>query len=137
MRTEREFDRRKIFYALRTFKWSNKLLTRGDRFPSRDVTNRKLLTLFQNGRIGYAEDFRSNKTDRKPVEIEDVEQNDQNPVENQEESTEVESEVAEVVQDDEDAFMVKYKGKTFEINRNQIREDGTLTAGGKKAYDKA
>lgn len=47
------------------------------------------------------------------------------------------SDVATVVVDDEDDFQVVYKGVQFEINRNQIREDGTLTAGALKAYKAA
>lgn len=47
------------------------------------------------------------------------------------------SDVAAVVVDDEDDFQVVYKGVQFEINRNQIREDGTLTAGALKAYKAA
>lgn len=47
------------------------------------------------------------------------------------------SDVAEVVVDDGDDFQVVYKGVQFEINRNQIRDDGTLTAGALKAYKAA
>lgn len=47
------------------------------------------------------------------------------------------SDVATVVVDDGDDFQVVYKGVQFEINRNQIREDGTLTAGALKAYKAA
>lgn len=47
------------------------------------------------------------------------------------------SDVATVVVDEEDNFQVVYKGVQFEINRNQIREDGTLTAGALKAYKAA
>ncbi|HAR08414.1 MAG TPA: hypothetical protein DCR98_08390, partial [Cobetia sp.] len=42
-----------------------------------------------------------------------------------------------VVQDDEQAFVVELQGVRFEPNRNQVREDGTLTAGGLKAFDEA
>lgn len=38
-----------------------------------------------------------------------------------------------VVQDDDDHFIVELDGVRFEPNRNQVRDDGTLTAGGKKA----
>lgn len=158
MRTERQFDLRKTFYALLNFKWSGRYYQRGEHFPSRDITRAKLKIMFQNGRIGYAEDFKTNKVGRKPVELEEVEQPVRENVqaapapqaaEQAKEAVEekgkpedagkpeADSEVAEVVQDDDKAFMVNYKGKTFEINRNQIRGDGTLTAGGKKAYDKA
>lgn len=47
------------------------------------------------------------------------------------------SDVATVAVDDGDDFQVVYKGVQFEINRNQIREDGTLTAGALKAYKAA
>jgi hypothetical protein len=47
------------------------------------------------------------------------------------------SDVAEVVVDNEEDFQVVYKGVQFDINRNQIREDGSLTAGGLKAYKAA
>ncbi len=63
------------------------------------------------------------------------------PTESAKEETLVESssdsDVATVVVDDEDDFQVSYKGVQFEINRNQIREDGTLTAGALKAYKAA
>lgn len=49
----------------------------------------------------------------------------------------MDSDKAEVVQDDEDAFKVRYKGVIVDINRNQLRDDGTLTAGGIKAYEDA
>lgn len=42
-----------------------------------------------------------------------------------------------VVQDDEEAFIVELQGVTFEPLRNQVREDGTLTAGGLKAFEEA
>lgn len=141
MRTERDFDRRKSFYALRKFRWSNRLYMRGDKFPARDVTNRKLRTLFQNGRVGYAEDFSSNKTDRKAVQLEEdtrqAEETTESQAENEPETVETDSGKATVVVDNDEEFKVEYKGKTFEINRNQIRDDGTLTAGGLKAYEKA
>lgn len=142
MRSEKQFDRRKTFYALRKYKFGGRVYERGDKFPHRDVTNTKLKILFQNGRIGYAEDFKDNKVDRKPVTPEGEGQNDSSQestpeVANEEEQEANESEKAQVVQDDEEAFRVTYKGKTFEINRNQLREDGTLTAGGMKAYEKA
>lgn len=38
-----------------------------------------------------------------------------------------------VVQDDDEHFIVELDGVRFEPNRNQVRDDGTLTAGGKKA----
>ena len=142
MRTERDFDLRKTFYALRTFKWEGRLYNRGDKFPSRDVTKRKLKVMFQNGRVGYSTDFRTNKTDRKQVEIEDssddsVESKATPEVADKTEGKAEESETVEVVQDDEEAFRVSYKGKTFEVSRNQVRKDGTLTAGGLKAYEQA
>lgn len=134
MRSQREFDRRKTFYALRTFRWENRIYTRGDKFPARDVTSRKLLVLFQNGRVGYVEDFRTNKVARQEVEIENTEVDQEEVAEREVESN---PEVAQVVQDDDEGFYVQYQGKVFEINRNQIRDDGTLTAGGLKAYEAA
>lgn len=62
------------------------------------------------------------------------------PAEPAKEETPTESsdnDVATVVVDEEDDFQVVYKGVQFEINRNQIREDGTLTAGALKAYKAA
>lgn len=143
MRTERDFDLRKTFYALRRFKWNGRIYERGDKFPSRDATKRKLKVLFQNGRVGYSTDFRTNKVGRKQVEIEDssdesVESEATSEVaDQQDEGKSEEAETVEVVQDDEEAYRVSYKGKTFEVNRNQVRKDGTLTAGGLKAYEKA
>ncbi|WP_336273730.1 hypothetical protein [Vreelandella indica] len=45
--------------------------------------------------------------------------------------------VITVVQDDEEAFIVELQGVSFEPLRNQVREDGTLTAGGLKAFEEA
>jgi len=42
-----------------------------------------------------------------------------------------------VVQDDDEAFVVELQGVHFEPSRNQVREDGTLTAGGLKAFEQA
>ncbi|PAU79222.1 hypothetical protein [Halomonas salipaludis] len=42
-----------------------------------------------------------------------------------------------IVQDDEQAFVVELDGVRFEPLRNQVREDGTLTAGGLKAFEEA
>lgn len=42
-----------------------------------------------------------------------------------------------VIQDDEEAFVVELQGVRFEPLRNQVREDGTLTAGGLKAFEEA
>ncbi|WP_106478112.1 hypothetical protein [Phytohalomonas tamaricis] len=49
----------------------------------------------------------------------------------------LDSDKAEVVQDDDEDFKVRYKGVIVDISRNQMREDGTLTAGGIKAYEDA
>lgn len=45
--------------------------------------------------------------------------------------------VATVVQDDDEAFIVEVQGVRFEPSRNQVREDGTLTPGGVKAFEEA
>lgn len=47
------------------------------------------------------------------------------------------SPVVTVVQDDEAAYIVELQGVSFEPLRNQVREDGTLTAGGLKAFEEA
>ncbi|MCZ0926456.1 hypothetical protein L0636_00955 [Halomonas janggokensis] len=48
-----------------------------------------------------------------------------------------ESLTVDVVQDDEEAFIVELQGVSFEPLRNQVREDGTLTAGGLKTFEEA
>ncbi|MCY1562899.1 hypothetical protein D9M68_1003610 [compost metagenome] len=45
--------------------------------------------------------------------------------------------VVTVIQDDEAAYIVELNGIRFEPNRNQVRADGTLTAGGVKIYEAA
>ncbi|MCY1295766.1 hypothetical protein D9M69_465920 [compost metagenome] len=45
--------------------------------------------------------------------------------------------VVTVVQDDGTTYVVELNGIRFEPNRNQVRDDGTLTAGGVKAYEAA
>lgn len=47
------------------------------------------------------------------------------------------SPVITVVQDDDAAYIVELQGVSFEPLRNQVREDGTLTAGGLKAFEEA
>lgn len=42
-----------------------------------------------------------------------------------------------VIQDDDEAFIVELQGVRFEPLRNQVREDGTLTAGGLKTFEEA
>lgn len=42
-----------------------------------------------------------------------------------------------VIHDDAERFVVELNGVQFEPNRNQVREDGTLTAGGRKVYASA
>lgn len=46
-------------------------------------------------------------------------------------------EAVTIVQDNEEAFIVEFQGVRFEPLRNQVREDGTLTAGGRKAFEDA
>lgn len=48
-----------------------------------------------------------------------------------------EEQAVKVVVDDGDDFQVEYKGVQFPVKRNQVREDGTLTNGGLKAFKKA
>ena len=42
-----------------------------------------------------------------------------------------------VIQDDEKDYVVELDGIRFTPNRNQVRDDGTLTAGGVKIYETA
>lgn len=42
-----------------------------------------------------------------------------------------------VIQDEGQTYVVEFNGVRFEPNRNQVRDDGTLTAGGLKAYEAA
>jgi len=126
MRTEKMFKPNEIFYALKEFKYSGREYIRGDKFPSRDMTNKQLLKFFQNGFVGYSSDFKYNKTSMTEVEYED-----KNVTSAEEEPKE---DIAKVVEDTEESFKVEYQGKVREISRNQYREDGTLTKGGLKAF---
>lgn len=45
--------------------------------------------------------------------------------------------VVTVIQDEGQTYVVEFNGVRFEPNRNQVRDDGTLTAGGLKAYEAA
>lgn len=45
--------------------------------------------------------------------------------------------VVTIVQDDEKDYVVELEGVRFTPNRNQVREDGTLTAGGVKLFEEA
>lgn len=68
--TERFFDPSQTFYALKSMKFAGRDYKRGDIFPSRDITNKQLLKLYQNSFVGYESDFRDNKASIKEVEIE-------------------------------------------------------------------
>lgn len=68
MRTEKMYDPKQDFYALKSFKYSGRDYKRGDAFPSRDISNKNLLKFFQNGFVGYSSDFKYNKTSMKEVE---------------------------------------------------------------------
>jgi|AntRauTorckE6833_2_1112554.scaffolds.fasta_scaffold03624_6 hypothetical protein len=72
MRNEKMYDPKQKFYALKTFKLAGRDLKRGDEFPSRDLSNRKLLQFFQNGFIGYSTDFKTNKVSMKDVELQET-----------------------------------------------------------------
>lgn len=47
------------------------------------------------------------------------------------------AEAVTVIQDEGQTYVVEFNGVRFEPNRNQVRDDGTLTAGGLKAYEAA
>ncbi|MDW0357792.1 hypothetical protein Q8G38_00520 [Halomonas venusta] len=47
------------------------------------------------------------------------------------------SPVVKILQDNEEAFVVELQSVSFEPLRSQVREDGTLTAGGLKAFEEA
>jgi hypothetical protein len=134
------YDPKAQFHALRSFKCGGVNYKRGDKFDIGEISARHRVIFFQQSIIGYASDFTYNKSSVKEVEIEK-----EAPAEPAKEEALVEetptessdSDVATVVVDDEDDFQVVYKGVQFEINRNQIREDGTLTAGALKSYKAA
>ncbi len=107
MRTAREFDPSKKLYAKKSIKYSGRLYNRGDEFPSRDVTNKKLLKLFQNGFLGHSEDFRDNKSTIKEVELKVTEP--ETPEQKPSEETEVKSE--EPVQQEESKPQKKTRRK--------------------------
>ncbi len=125
MRTAKMFNPKETFYVLKKFKYSGRDYVRGNECPSRDITHKQLLKLFHNGFVGYESDFRPNNTQLKEAEIQKEEPK-------KEES--VDANTATIVEDSEESFKVEFQGKVREINRNQIREDGTLTAGGLKAF---
>lgn len=143
-RNLRFMDYRKPFYAAKNFKKDSKPYERGDLFDKRDVTNRILARLFQTGYVIHAQDFSSEERVRYGIDdgtVEQTEEKSEPVVENDEQEDKKDAdynpEVATVVKDDEDNFVVNYQGVEFPINRNQIREDGTLTPGGLKAFKAA
>lgn len=87
MRTAREFHPSEKLYVKKSIKYSGRLYNRGDEFPTRDITNKKLLKLFQNGFIGHSEDFRDNKEAIKEVDLKSEEV--QKPVEEEKPKEEV------------------------------------------------
>lgn len=46
-------------------------------------------------------------------------------------------ETAEKFEGEDGQWFATYRGVTFEIRENQVRDDGTLTSGGQKAYEEA
>ena len=99
---------------------------KGEVVPNQDKLDRRTIDkYFRNGIMVDA------KKDEVKISSKVVEEE---PVK---ETTDTSSEIATVVVDDGDDFQVEYKGKTFPISRNQLREDGTLTKGGMKAYEQA
>lgn len=129
-RSLRFMDHNKPFYAAKNFKKDSKRYERGHLFDKRDVTNRILARLFQTGYIIHGNDFSKEEQERFGIVSVEVEQ----PAE---ETNKEVSDKATVIKDDEDAFIVSYQGVEFEVSRNQVRDDGTLTPGGMKAFKQA
>ena len=122
------------------FKKSVRLLgqdySKGDIYPE-GISEKLTKKLFQAGTIAHEESFRYNKNLLKGSNLENKNREAAEEVSREEKEGQPVSEEdrAVIVEDTDESFKVKYKGVVKEIKRNQIREDGTLTAGGLKNFE--
>lgn len=124
MRTR--FDPSKTFKVTKYFVEGGRKFEVGDIYEPRFKSSKRSFRHWVARRIDYADAEATQDVQHKEeVKVEG---------ETQEETTQ---DIAQVIVDDGDDFQVIYKGVQFPIKRNQLREDGTLTNGGLKAFKEA
>lgn len=120
----RHFNPSKTFKVVKHFTELGRKFKPGDIYKPRFKASRRVMIRhFITGRIVEIQEEQPTQE----VQKEAVEKVDEG----------VNEDTAKVVVDDGDDFQVEYKGVQFEVSRNQVRKDGTLTSGGLKAYKKA
>lgn len=101
----------------------------GQSIPDIDkLSNHFIDKMYRAGIFAHPDDRRLFKYNEYVSKTEEVQKE---PVKEEEDSN---PNVAKVVVDTEESFQVEYQGKVREIKRNQLRDDGTLTSGGLKAF---
>lgn len=111
----------------RHVRYNGKQYKYGDDIPDVDkLDHRYIEKMYRNGVFIHPRNASTVSVKEEPVKTEDFKQEE--PV------TERDEDVAKVVVDTDESFQVEYQGKVREIKRNQLREDGSLTSGGLKAF---
>lgn len=126
MSVSRKFDPRKTFKVSKNFVEAGRKWAVGEIYKPRFGSSKRIFRHWIAKKLEMVIDGDSSyvaKEIPEPVEVEV--------------QKEVEGDVVKVIVDDGDDFQVEYKGVTFPVNRNQVRKDGSLTAGGFKAFEKA
>lgn len=124
MRNPRFIESYTEFFALKEFLYGGKEYVPEEPFDVSELDKRSIEHLFGAWLIGNASDITKRFGSVPEVTA---------PVEEKVEETA--PEIAEVVEDTEESFKVKYRGQVKEIKRNQLRENGTLTKSALKLFD--
>lgn len=133
MRHMKFYDSASETYALKEFLFDGVTYQRGDSFDVSELPKLTLERLFGLWYIGHEDDVKKRTTTLEGLFKEPLTDTAENSDEDTED-TGLENETVEIVEDTEESFKVKYKGQVRELKRNQVREDGTLTKGGLKAF---
>lgn len=127
----KHFDPSKTFKVVKYFVDGGRKFEVGDVYKPRFKSSKRAFRHWVARRIVDAESV----DETKPVEtVQSVTQDVPQQTEKKVDGDYQEIQTAQVVVDDGEDFQVKYQGVQFPIKRNQLREDGTLTSGGLKAY---
>lgn len=111
--------------------YNGKTYYRGDSVPLIEKASKSFIEkLLRLGTFIYSENLKKQEQSVKPTQ-------EETPSESSTEESTSDQSVAKIVEDTEESFKVEYKGKIFDVSRNQLRDDGTLTKGGLKAYEEA
>ena len=134
MRHMKFYDSSKDTYALKEFLYDGEIVHKGDLFDASKLSKLQLERFFGLWYIGHKED-----SEKRLTRLEGLYEAPLDTLEGDSEDTEEtpteDSDVVEIVEDTEESFKVRYKGQVKELKRNQVREDGTLTKGGLKAFE--